>query len=629
MIYLIIAIAFISLAHMAKILRQKQFIEIYEKPKDKYLMQGLSIGYALNLIFPLKLGTIFRIIYPGKKMKNGVSFSCATIIIDVILDFFTVGIIYLIMTLFKVPVTENLIHYAVIGLILIISFIAFEILKKYIKKIVLHISSIFNERIQLKILKTSWYTIASSKDMIKRINKQKLIFYTIIPWGLYCLSYYFLGLYLSTKAMPISFVDVFNMFYSMGGLITPTILNIIKVVGNSNTIIILLYVIVPIVIIYAFSFFYKNIKDDNKKYIEILPHNKHQDQLSFLEGYFSGEKRDYYKNYIELNEDVAIIEDYSAGSNATTMLCSKDGKLFYRKYSFGKDADKLKDQIDWIHAHEKKLTLTKISDEYYKKGACCYDMPYVADAVTCFNYVHTTPFKEAWNTIKQALDDIDKNLHTVNKRKADKETIEKYCDTKVLKNIEKIENGEYIKPLLKYDYIYINGKKYPNLNHFKKYLNKEYLYEVFKNDNYSDIHGDFTIENIICIKNSKSKKNFYIIDPNTGNLHDSPYLDYGKLLQSIHGGYEFLMNTKKVSYHDDKIEFLFTKSSTYYKLFDEVVKYLEKKFGEEGVKSIFYHEIIHWLRLMPYKIEKNAERSLLFYAGLIMVASDVEERFEK
>ena len=135
MIYLIIAIAFISLAHMAKILRQKQFIEIYEKPKDKYLMQGLSIGYALNLIFPLKLGTIFRIIYPGKKMKNGVSFSCATIIIDVILDFFTVGIIYLIMTLFKVPVTENLIHYAVIGLILIISFIAFEILKKYIKKI--------------------------------------------------------------------------------------------------------------------------------------------------------------------------------------------------------------------------------------------------------------------------------------------------------------------------------------------------------------------------------------------------------------------------------------------------------------------------------------------------------------
>ena len=102
-----------------------------------------------------------------------------------------------------------------------------------------------------------------------------------------------------------------------------------------------------------------------------------------------------------------------------------------------------------------------------------------------------------------------------------------------------------------------------------------------------------------------------------------------KLLQSIHGGYEFLMNTKTVSYTDDKIDFLFTKSSKYYELFDKYVDYLEKKFGKEGLKSIFYHEIIHWLRLMPYKIEKNGERSLLFYAGLIMVMSDVEKRFEK
>ena len=182
---------------------------------------------------------------------------------------------------------------------------------------------------------------------------------------------------------------------------------------------------------------------------------------------------------------------------------------------------------------------------------------------------------------------------------------------------------------MKYDFIYINGKKYHNLEYFKKYLNKEYLEKVFKNDYYSDIHGDFTIENIICKKDNKKGKDYYIIDPNTGNLHDSPYLDYGKLLQSIHGGYEFLMNTKTVSYNDNRIDFLFTKSSKYYKLFDEYVNYLEKKFGAEGLKSIFYHEVIHWLRLLPYKIEKNGDRSLLFYAGLIIVLSDVEKRFEK
>ena len=35
------------------------------------------------------------------------------------------------------------------------------------------------------------------------------------------------------------------------------------------------------------------------------------------------------------------------------------------------------------------------------------------------------------------------------------------------------------------------------------------------------------------------------------------------------------------------------------------------------------------MRLMPYKTNKIGERCLIFYAGLIMVATDIEEWFEK
>lgn len=620
MIYLIIAIFAIFIANILKVLRQSLFIDLYDDSNKKNLTQALSISNLINYIIPFKLGYIYRVCSTGKKMKYGISYSIATIIVEIILDFICVSIIYLIFLLCGIDSFKNILFYVIsLGVLLIVG-IALKIFKKQVKKAIYNIAHLFNKSVELKLLKSSWFTIISFENIVTKVNKLKLSIYSICMWSLNILSCYYLGKSLLKET---SLIDMFNLYFSYGGMRTSLIKSL-----NMLGINMIIYIVLSNILLFAVSYLFTKTK--TKKHEELLPHANLNDRLNFLELYFNNnDNSEYFKKYLEINNDVAIIEDYSAGSNATTMLCSKDGKLFYRKYSFGKDADKLKDQIDWIHAHEKKLTLTKISNEYYKKGVCFYDMPYVADAVTCFNYVHTTPFKEAWKTIKQALDDIDKNLHTVNKRKADKETIEKYCDTKVLKNIEKIENGEYIKPLMKYDNIYINGKKYPNLSHFKKYLNKEYLSKVFENDYYSDIHGDFTIENIICIKNGKSKKNFYIIDPNTGNLHDSPYLDYGKLLQSIHGGYEFLMNTKKVSYHDDKIEFLFTKSSTYYKLFDEVVKYLEKRFGEEGLKSIFYHEIIHWLRLMPYKIEKNGERSLLFYAGLIMVASDVEERFEK
>ena len=89
------------------------------------------------------------------------------------------------------------------------------------------------------------------------------------------------------------------------------------------------------------------------------------------------------------------------------------------------------------------------------------------------------------------------------------------------------------------------------------------------------------------------------------------------------------MNTNNVTYYDNQIEFLFTKSNVYYKLFEKVIGHLENKFGKEALKSIFYHEVIHWLRLLPYKINKIGDRSLLFYAGFIMVMNDIEKRYKK
>lgn len=631
-ILFILAILLLLSAHLVKIARQSQFIEIYEKPPKEILNKSLSVTFLLNLILPFKLGNVFRIIYSGKYMKNGKSFSAATIVIDILLDFFTITAIYILLFFLGKNIGNNFNFYLVTSVLILSGMALVGVFNKFIKKIILKIAGIFNENIKLKILKTSWFSITAFKDMLIRIDKIKLFVYTGLSIFLYMLSYLCLAKFLTSLNIGLNFMDIFNMMYGSGNLMNPTLVVFYNYVGFNGLLYLIIYINIPILIIYWSAYFYEIFqkKETNKKYVELLPHISSRDRLIFLEEYFSAEKREYLKHYLELNRDVSIIQDYSAGSNATTMLCSKNGQTFYRKYAFGKDADKLYQQINWIKEHQKQLTLTDITSQHYKNQVCSYDMPYVSGAVTCFNYVHTMPFEESWNNIKSALDHLDKNLHTINRRKADKQTIKKYIDNKVTENIQKIKNGQYIKPFLKYEYIYINGKKYHNLPYFEKYLNQEYLSKVFANDYYSDIHGDFTIENIICLKDKNTKrKGYYIIDPNTGNIHDSPYLDYAKLLQSIHGGYEFLMNTKNVSYYNNKIDFLFTKSNTYYELFERYVKYLEDKFGEQGLKSIFYHEIIHWLRLMPYKIDKIGEKCLLFYAGLIIVANDIEKRFKK
>ena len=86
-VFFIAAIILLLFAHIVKIVRQSQFIEIYETPPRKVLSKALSITFLLNLIVPFKLGNIFRVIYPSKYIKNGKAFSLATIVIDILLDF--------------------------------------------------------------------------------------------------------------------------------------------------------------------------------------------------------------------------------------------------------------------------------------------------------------------------------------------------------------------------------------------------------------------------------------------------------------------------------------------------------------------------------------------------------------
>lgn len=254
-------------------------------------------------------------------------------------------------------------------------------------------------------------------------------------------------------------------------------------------------------------------------------------------------------------------------------------------------------------------------------------MPYQTNSVGLFTYAHSMPIDQSWTIVRSALETLDQEVYQKTARPSDEKAIRSYIREKVQKNVQKIYDGKYIRDLLEYDTIVINGVPYPNLTTYRAVLSEKNLFQIFKDDSYADIHGDLTIENIICTRSNDGKDGFYIIDPNTGNIHESPNLDYGKLLQSIHGGYEFLMATKSVECEKNRIDFPFTKSYVYMELRKRLKEYMMQQFAPEKVKSIYYHEIVHWLRLMPYKIKRDGKRSLLFYAGLLMVLHDVETMF--
>ncbi len=70
-------------------------------------------------------------------------------------------------------------------------------------------------------------------------------------------------------------------------------------------------------------------------------------------------------------------------------------------------------------------------------------------------------------------------------------------------------------------------------------------------------------------------------------------------------------------------DFIFSKSQKYGELFALYRQYLEERFPIDIVRSIFFHEVVHWLRLLPHKIKNKDKRFLHYYACMIIVFNEV------
>ena len=160
-------------------------------------------------------------------------------------------------------------------------------------------------------------------------------------------------------------------------------------------------------------------------------------------------------------------------------------------------------------------------------------------------------------------------------------------------------------------------------------LQKNRLREVFAQDMGCEIHGDLTLENIICYTDGAHTPPYYLIDPNPGTVFRTNCMELAKLFQSLHGRYEFLDQGGVVTRENGSVEFLFLESRQYEALFSRLCAWIRQTYGEQGLRSVFYHEIIHWLRLMPYRLRRREVSAPRYYAAMLLVMNDVYDRYEE
>ncbi|HJG29565.1 MAG TPA: flippase-like domain-containing protein [Subdoligranulum variabile] len=633
--FLLLAMVLVLAGHAFRLLRWEQFVRIYERPRRGIMLRGLAGGYAINTVLPLHLGDVFRAIFVGRRMKSGIGFALATVIMDRFLDVWFVAVgfgVFALMGVGGAAAHAAARYYLLFAVLLAVALVVVVALRDGIKRICLAVCGLFNETLKLDGMVFCWSLINTFKDL-RRINLLRLAANTVLMWAAYLGSYAALAAAMTSAGRPMDLVDVFSLLFGQtaGDLRVLLPGGVLDGAPAAAYGVLLGWFLVPLAVMWLATLLPAQVRGvvnqataaapAGESYLNLLPQADPQDRAAFLSQYFGLQNKAWVDRFLQMNQDITILQDYSAGSNATTMLCMDKNRTFYRKYAFGADGEKLAEQLHWLRAQQDRLPLCEILRTGEEAGCCWYDMTYDPQAVGMFRYLHSNPVEKSAAVLHQVLDTLEEKLYRPTAVAADPEKIEQYIAKKVDGNLQKLHEARTLHELMAAPTLWINGKEYKNLNQLGWLFAHERLRELFAADPVGTIHGDLTIENIICRTDDKG---WYLIDPNTGNLHESPFLDYGKLLQSLHGGYEFMMMTPRVTVQGNHIDFALTRSAAYDALFADLMADLERRYPDQ-VDSILMHEVVHWLRLMPYKLSRDRKRAPMFYAGLVMVANDAAD----
>ena len=213
--YLVLSIFLVLVGHAFRLLRWEQFIRIYERPLRGQMLRGMAGGYALNFVLPFHLGDVFRAVFTGRRMKSGIGFALATVIMDRFLDVWFVALgfgAFWALGQGGAAVLGAAQYYLVFSLVLALGLVLVVALRDLLKKGCLAFCGLFNDTLKLDGMMFFWSLINTFKDL-GRIKIGRLVVNTVLMWAAYLGSYTALAAALTAAGQPMALVDVFDLLF--------------------------------------------------------------------------------------------------------------------------------------------------------------------------------------------------------------------------------------------------------------------------------------------------------------------------------------------------------------------------------------------------------------------------------
>lgn len=318
-------------------------------------------------------------------------------------------------------------------------------------------------------------------------------------------------------------------------------------------------------------------------------------------------------------DSICHTKTFKCSSNTLTLLVTYPDRSLVRKTASGPAVKKLQTQYHWLTARQQFPYIPKVLDANYSSGVFSFDMEYDPNYVHFFDFIHGNKLTKSKNLLVEMLSFLTAEIYVDPEPAYSRENLLTYLDEKLF---ERVHISTLLVPQLKqlqrYDRLQINGRSYENFGGIAARISQDTaIMDLLARYDHCAIHGDLTIENILV-----QPASFLLLDPNDENYISSPVVDYAKIYQSLHSGYEFLCRLDNVSVNENTITFTDAVSKEYSDLYRFLESQLVHYLSPESFGTIKFHEAIHFARLLPYRAAADKTTVSVFYAVMVKLLNE-------
>ena len=634
--YLIGAIGLLLVGHLFRVFRWSLLLNPFVSASRREYFVSLSLGYFLNFLVPFKIGEIGRALVFKRLTGMPLSYILFSIIYDRVFDIWAILVLQLVLVGLGVfPLSLLHVSVSLCGVLMLLVLCGSN---RVFKRVIWSFAAVFNESIRRHVLTFFWSGTVLTRVLVKEVSLVRVLGYTLLMWGAYVGSIFALVKAFDISPVMSGFYDLFEGLY-LADELAKSGAHIVGVLDRLNPffehhywvyfsvalmplLVCSVYILVsmswkqnPVKVLLSGSDVLFGSSDETKRVIHIA---NQSDFLAFLDRFFLDDTVEGVLSSYTHNQDVLVLKDLSGGSEATTVLAQKEGQVFVRKYATGEGAEKLKDQFEWLSEYADQLPVSKVLSSSDKGTFFSYDMAIEPGVGSLFEYAHQYGLDKTKEVLTSVLESVSTTLHsqTVNRESgADEYVLLKWIG--VMKQVKVWAQSEGLWDVE----LTINQVQYPSAQALYEALTMTDLLTTLNGLDSVAVHGDLTFENIIVTSSGEH----YVIDPNPQTLFSPALLDIAKLYQSLHLGYEFLGKLQGVTVARDSIDYLDQRSNVYVELKQSLDEWVDNTYGKAAQPIVTVLEMIHYARLLPYKIKRKDPLAVVYFSCLIRLMKECNE----